>query len=186
LQIFPSVKADEPPVAAMSEFTFSPAKECGASKATIEAFAARFAQSVGYGPGDDLDPIVRRLGGKIAYRSFADLGDSSHASVRVWKEGDFEIVLPDYTNAARDRFSIAHEIGHYVLHYPLVKGPMVAARYGSTRVEWEANWFAAGFLMPEEAFRKQFAARKDPQAVATFFKVSNAAAMARVKALQLI
>jgi Zn-dependent peptidase ImmA (M78 family) len=165
---------------------FRPAVECGASKTTIEGFAATFARSVGYAPGDDLHPIVERLGGKIVYKSFADLGESSDASVRVWKEGKFEIFLPDYTSSARDRFSIAHEIGHYVLHYPLVKAPMVAARYGSTRVEWEANWFAAGFLMPEEAFKKQYAAIRSVSEVARVFKVSNAAATARAKALRLM
>ncbi len=170
----------------MSVPNFRPAKACGAGKATVEAFAAKFAQSVGYAPGDELDPIVERLGGTIVYKGFADLGDSADASVRVWETGKFEIVLPDYTSLARDRFSIAHEIGHYVLHYPLVKEPMVAARYGSTPVEWEANWFAAGFLMPEKAFRKHHAAGKSVAEMARFFKVSNAAVMARARALHLV
>jgi Zn-dependent peptidase ImmA (M78 family) len=169
----------------MSVSNFLPAVACGAGKATIEAFATKFAHSMGYAPGDDLDPIVERLGGKIVYKGFADLDDSAEASVRVWETGKFEIVLPDYTSPARDRFSIAHEIGHYVLHYPLVKAPMVAARYGSTPVEWEANWFAAGFLMPEQIFRKHHAAKKSVAELARFFKVSSAAAMARAKALRL-
>jgi Zn-dependent peptidase ImmA (M78 family) len=173
-------------VETMSAVTFSPAQPCGAGKAKIEAFAAEFAQSVGYKPGVDLEAIVRGLGGTIVYKSFADLGESSDASVRVWDKGRFEIVLPDYTSSARDRFSIAHEIGHYVLHYPLVQKPMIAARYGSTRVEWEANWFAAGFLMPEKAFKRRHAeVGGSVSALAAFFKVSNAAATARAKALRL-
>lgn len=180
------MKAEKTPVETMSEPTFSPAKACGAGKAAIEAFAAKFAQSIAYEPGDDLDPIVRRLGGTIVYKSFADLDASSSASVRVWRKGKFEIVLPDYTGPTHDRFSIAHEIGHYVLHYPLVEGPMIAARYGSTRVEWEANWFAAGFLMPEPAFRRQFALGGGVPPLAAFFNVSNAAAAVRAKALRLV
>jgi Zn-dependent peptidase ImmA (M78 family) len=167
----------------MSDVTFSPAQACKAGKATIEAFATKFAQSVGYKPGDDLDPIVAKLGGRIVYRSFAELGESADASVRVWDVGNFEIVLPDYTGLARDRFSIAHEIGHYVLHYPLVKQPMKAARYGSTPVEWEANWFAAGFLMPEALFRKHHPAGLPK--IARLFGVSIAAATARAKSLRL-
>ena len=169
----------------MSDSNFSPAIACGAGKATVEAFANKFAQSLGYKPGAELDSIVERLGGRIAYKSFADLGDSEDASVRVWDVGKFEIVLPDYTSLARDRFSIAHEIGHYVLHYPLVKAPMKAARYGSTPVEWEANWFAAGFLMPEPLFREHHAAKKSASEIARFFGVSNAAVTARVKSLRL-
>jgi Zn-dependent peptidase ImmA (M78 family) len=169
----------------MSDANFRPAVACGAGKATVESFAAKFARSLGYRPGDDLDPIVERLGGKIVYRSFADLGESEDASVRVWDVGRFEIVLPDYTGLARDRFSIAHEIGHYVLHYPLVNAPMKAARYGSTPVEWEANWFAAGFLMPEQLFREQHAAKKSVPGIARFFGVSSAAVTARMKSLRL-
>jgi len=169
----------------MPDSTFLPAVACGAGKATVEAFAARFAQSLGYRPGADLDPIVERVGGTIVYRSFADLGDSEDASVRVWDVGRFEIVLPDYTSLARDRFSIAHELGHYVLHYPLVKKPMKAARYGSTPVEWEANWFAAGFLMAEALFRQRHAAKRSPSEMARYFGVSTAAVIARTKSLRL-
>lgn len=169
----------------MSVPNFCSAIECGAGKAAIEAFAMKFAQSLGYKPGGDLDGIVGQLGGRIVYKSFAELGESAEASVRVWERGKFEIVLPDYTGLARDRFSIAHEIGHYVLHYPLLNKPMVAARYGSTRVEWEANWFAAGFLMPEPLFRKYHEAGKSVPELARLFGVSNAAVVARKKSLRL-
>lgn len=171
----------------MRKQKFSSAKACGARKDLIEQFATDFAASVDYRPGADLKGIVARLGGRISYKGFADIGDTSDASVFVFGHKDFEIYLPDYTSAERDRFSIAHELGHYVLHYPLVKKPMTAARYGSTRVEWEANWFAAGFLMPATEFKKQFKRTGGSlDDVARFFKVSNAAASARAKALGLI
>ncbi|WIM09111.1 ImmA/IrrE family metallo-endopeptidase [Enhydrobacter sp.] len=171
----------------MSKQSFRQAGPCHASKATIETFAADFARKVGYRAGGELEPVVGQLGGKIIYQTFADLSRSLDASIRIFGDRNFEIYLPDYTSAERDRFSIAHEIGHYILHYPLASEPMIARRFGSTRVEWEANWFAAGFLMPEAAFRKQFARHPGNIAgVARHFRVSTAAATARAKALGLL
>jgi Zn-dependent peptidase ImmA (M78 family) len=171
----------------MSKQSFRQAAACNASKTTIEAFAADFARKVGYRPGAELEPVVAQLGGRIIYQTLADLSRSPEASIRVFGDRKFEIYLPDYTSGERDRFSVAHEIGHYILHYPLANEPMIAARFGSTRVEWEANWFAAGFLMPEAEFRKQFARHpKNIAGVARHFRVSAAAATARAKALDLL
>ena len=63
---------------------------------------------------------------------------------------------------------------------------MVADRYGGGLVEWQANWFAASFLMPAKEFK---AALKKTDAniftVAKKFNVSIAAAFTRAKALRL-
>jgi Zn-dependent peptidase ImmA (M78 family) len=56
----------------------------------------------------------------------------------------------------RDNFTIAHELGHYILHSDFGKKPAVFKRCGSDRLECEANWFAGAFLMPEEEFKKVF------------------------------
>lgn len=172
----------------MTTPSFRSARPCGANKSSIEAFASKFAKNVGFKPGAAIDDVVERLGGRIVYQSFGDLGQSAEESIRVFSTNDFEISLPDYTSPERDRFSIAHEIGHYILHFPMDPSqPMVAARYGSNRVEWEANWFAAGFLMPEQIFRRRFTGAKGSVSdVARYFKVSYAAARARAKSLGFI
>lgn len=163
---------------------FTEAKACNASKATIESFAAKFASDLGFRAGDPLPPIIVRLGGRISYQSFDSLGD---ASIFVYGQRNFEIILSEDTSAVRDRFSIAHELGHYVLHFPLNDGqPMKAYRFGSERVEWEANWFAAGFLMPADEFRTSFSGRGSLPAVAKHFGVSMAAAEARANSLGLL
>lgn len=67
----------------------------------------------------------------------------------------------------RQRFSIAHEVGHFVLHYKpgsdsnlfaCSSADMEVGRPGTSgsvsehlRREWEANRFAAELLMPEES-----------------------------------
>ena len=76
--------------------------------------------------------------------------------------GNFDIYVSSITSGLRDRFTIAHEIGHYILHYIYARSQgdelenMYATRYGNTREEWEANWFAAAFLMPEDDFRERY------------------------------
>ncbi len=52
------------------------------------------------------------------------------------------------------------------------------------RAEWEANWFAAAFLMPEQAFR-QYRAANGSIATAAKFGVSQSAADVRASTLGL-
>lgn len=53
----------------------------------------------------------------------------------------------------RQRFSIAHEIGHWEQHPNLTQGYLCTAAdlrdYGRSTEEAEANWFAATLLMPK-------------------------------------
>lgn len=62
-----------------------------------------------------------------------------------------------------------------------------ARRYGGKdRTEYEANWFAASFLMPEDKFRAAYSATaKDIFEVAAKFRVSVSAALVRAKTLGL-
>lgn len=50
----------------------------------------------------------------------------------------------------RRRFSIAHELGHYLLHRDLIAAGMAPG----PQHEREANEFAAELLMPEEVIRR--------------------------------
>lgn len=57
------------------------------------------------------------------------------------------------------RFIIAHEIGHYILHYNKeIDGGIYAHRdhkKGKGQIENEADFFAANILMPRDRFSKQ-------------------------------
>ncbi len=167
-------------------------KECNLSKVAVDGLAARIADQLHYEPGAPLEPVIKGLGGKIVLSSGADLADESSGSVRIRSENDFEIILARHTGPIRDRFTIAHELGHYVLHYLWPKqagrdpGAVEAQRYGTGRVEWEANWFAAGFLMPATAFRESYRdLNEDLHAIASKFGVSVEAARVRVSNLNL-
>ncbi len=89
--------------------------------------------------------------------------------------------------ALRKRFTIAHEIGHAVLH-PQVDVVDYRSNFEKPkdRKEIEANKFAAELLMPEEYFRDAWSRfRGNETAVATFFGASVEAAGYRAQNLGL-
>ncbi|MGE8568022.1 MAG: ImmA/IrrE family metallo-endopeptidase [Achromobacter sp.] len=165
------------------------------NKAQVGEFARNLAESLGYKPNDDIEKIVYGLGGRIEYQDILTLQDEESGSIIIEALDKFRIILASHTSKERDRFTIAHELGHYFLHcvLPAIESddiskfvPMRATRYGSDNAEWQANWFAASFLMPADKFRQVFAETKgDVYALAQHFGVSVSAASVRVKSLGL-
>ena len=97
------------------------------------------------------------------------------------------IELRGQANERRLRFTIAHEIGHFVLH----KGRALSERGGSTsqytaRLEREADQFAAELLMPEHLVRQAvLELGADPHRLADRFDVSAQAMGIRLRRLGL-
>jgi Zn-dependent peptidase ImmA (M78 family) len=96
------------------------------------------------------------LGGKIRIAEDPSKSEEESGSLVIYKRGRFVIFLSPYTSPLRDNFTIAHELGHYFLHFDhrseCLNGPVIFNRYGSGRDEWQANRFAAAFLMPKDEF----------------------------------
>jgi hypothetical protein len=156
----------------------------GQSKARVFGAAEAFARANGFSPGDRIEPLVNRLGGVIEYLGSLESIEATDGSLFVNGERDFIIKVSAFTGAERDRFTIAHELGHYVLHSSQGKKPIRAARFGTNRVEWEANWFAAAFLMPAEDFRATCKRHhNDCNLVAARYLVSPRAAEVRMRTL---
>jgi Zn-dependent peptidase ImmA (M78 family) len=171
---------------------YSAPVESGLSKAVVDRFAADVANQLNYMPGSDLSPIIEKLGGRITIQNVLDFNRIPSGSIRIDAPNRFEIVLAAHTGPMRDRFTIAHELGHYVLHYlyPNQNGTKIerleAQRYGSGRVEWEANWFAAGFLMPQSLFRDRYVEMHGSHAsLAAAFGVSTESVRIRAQSLGL-
>lgn len=154
-------------------------------RSKIEKYAARVARTAELEIGQNPAEIVDKFGGKITYLSLSALLEED-GSIYVNGPHDFEIILPRYTSPWRDRFTISHELGHYFLHSNQGEIQLKADRKGKAgRVEAEANMFAAGLLMPEQAFRKEYNKTKDIARVAAKFGVSTDAAEIRAKVLNL-
>jgi len=167
-------------------------------KRLVFRFAEEFAKALAFGVGDPLEPLVARLGGTISYKGNAQLFGGIPESIKVLSSNNFTIFLPLNTSGERDRFTIAHELGHLFLHYPLVQklhgahATMIATRWVDNtdldlqRTEWEANWFAAAFLMPEADFERAYRkASGISLSVAARFGVTDKAVEVRAKALGL-
>lgn len=153
-------------------------------KSVIYDHAEKVAGVLGYDPAKPLEDIVTSLGGTITYQNLFEVEETNDGSILIEADGSFKIFLPDYVSIERNRFTIAHELGHYVLHRESGK-KLQAARLinaSNDRAEWEANWFAAGFLMPKSAFIEKFDELEGhPVALARHFRVSVQSAKIQAK-----
>lgn len=156
----------------------------------ILSIAEEAARTFSYTKDFDIERVVEELGGRIFLNDF--WGEASKTgSLVVTDLRDFEIFIPSHTTHERDKFTIAHELGHYILHYlPNVDPRHVAKfhidRYGDNAIETEANLFASAFLMPEKQFTERYEKfNGDLTLVASEFGVSEVAARVRAKMLGL-
>ncbi|MCB1087911.1 MAG: ImmA/IrrE family metallo-endopeptidase, partial [Verrucomicrobiae bacterium] len=138
----------EPTVGRISDL---PAPQAtGWTKQSIDDFAAKVAEELDYQPGTSLKPLIEKIGGKIVLGPVPDTGTTGYIEVKG--PAQFTIALSPLPGDYRNRFTIAHELGHYILHSKIGAVPLFATRQAGSRAEWEANWFAAAFLMPANAF----------------------------------
>ena len=112
------------------------------------------------------------------------------------KPKEKEIYVCKSDGKQRRRFSIAHELGHYVLHYESGEfGDKEKEKHISFRdnvssqafdkKEIEANFFAASLLMPELEVRRLYEHAYTLEEMAYYFNVSKAAMGYRLKGLEL-
>lgn len=161
-------------------------------KEQIQNFAEQLRQGLNLDTKTIKD-VVTDLNGQIVIKNPFD-DDSEDESMVVNYDRTFKIILPCLTSAYRDNFTIAHELGHFFLHYTnkhttLESNTQVLFnRYGSNRLEWEANWFAAALLMPKEEFLKiaKKYASDEHIGIAAHFSVSEKAVEIRKKDLGLL
>lgn len=137
-------------------------------KAMIERKAAETLEKVNYNDSaDSIDVIevAKKLGFVVGIASVSDDMDG----FIIVEEGKEEIlgVSTDKligVNVSKElewkRFIVAHEIGHYVLHYNRDADHGMYAhrehRKGKNERENEADFFAANLLMPRERFLKKY------------------------------
>ncbi|MGB7160174.1 MAG: ImmA/IrrE family metallo-endopeptidase [Tepidisphaeraceae bacterium] len=121
--------------------------------------------------------------------TIAELPEGMAGALQL-KRGRPFILVNGLDNPARQRFTLAHEFGHWRLgHGEVVDGQQTIN--GKTRDpdEVEANYFAGEFLVPEQAVMAWMQARDEPPVdlqllvrFAVAFGVSGAVARIRLKA----
>jgi Zn-dependent peptidase ImmA (M78 family) len=156
-------------------------------------FAERMRNHLNFKNNNDIRHVVQQLGGNLEIGNLHL--DNQDGSILVNGEGHFTIYLPEHTGDLRDNFTIAHELGHYILHTNY--GAKVTNlkqeiqdlqavgfyRHESNRLEWEANWFGSSFLMPESDFKNLVSQGLDNYTISAIFNVSVNAVIVRKKVL---
>lgn len=121
------------------------------------------------------DPLPSGIAGKLE----RDPGTSS----------GFRVVVNVSDPPRRQRFTLAHELAHYLLHRDLIReGVVDDALYRSNLgddMERQADRFAAQLLLPAEEVRRAFSRDKALARLAQTFDVSDAALRIRLKELGL-
>nr|BDD45680.1 hypothetical protein 3 [bacterium] len=117
------------------------------------------------------EEALKLIGGRAEYRDWKNqLADGRVKPEKPFEERRFLVELPHSLYPLREKFTIAHEIGHIMLHFfwpnpekwvetckKLNKEDNLSMYRGQrTCIEYEANLFAACFLMPEPEFSEVF------------------------------
>ena len=107
----------------------------------------------------DIEALAEDLGATVLYRS--DWPDDLAGKIEVDPEGGYTIHVNERHHRHRQRFTIAHEIAHIVLHQRLLGDGITTDglyRSGlSNTVERTANRTAGNILMPRSKIRKLLA-----------------------------
>lgn len=157
------------------------AQACNYSRDEIEELGEQHFHEFFAEPAQNIEPVIEQLGGRLHYVDMEQWFETEDGSIHVHGPGNFDIIISSFRGPLRNRFTIAHELGHYVLHSNRGERPLKAARHGRTPVEVEANLFAASLLMPRSLFKKAAEQRPEPLHLAGRFLVSVLAATVRLR-----
>ena len=132
-------------------------KPTGYKQSEIEQIASLVAKAVGFLPGNDLTPLVEKLGGQFRYLDTEEyFFKGGTARIVIDSPGKFVISLHKLGGLFNNRFAIAHELGHYFLHSKMGQIPITAthSEKSVSPEEWEATVFAAALLMPRSEVKR--------------------------------
>ena len=143
----------------------------------------------------NLDNLAKKLGIRVEHEDL----ENEVSGFLVAKEGRSTVVLNKNHPPNRKRFTLAHEIGHYVLHKELdevfLDANLTYFRSkdysgADSQIEREANCFAAELLMPKRIIAKlikdnnmDISDESDFSNLAKTFKVSERALAIRLMKL---
>lgn len=125
---------------------------------------------------------VQRLASKLNLDVlFEDLDDDISGFLLAEGKKPWVVINKSH-HPNRQRFSIAHEVAHFLLHVPqgrklfidrLVFYRNIASTSGENRQEIEANNFAATLLMPESLLRRELEKYSDELGDDDVYRLAN-------------
>lgn len=140
--------------------------------------------------------IVKKFGFQVYEQTMEDMMSGFIVVDKKWKDKfktDKLILVNSEHNNGHKRFTIAHELGHYLIDYRIKDEPYYNAYYKNTAELPEercANQFAANLLMPRTQFIDEYNAIKNSDynivaSLAEKFAVSARAVEMRMEELRL-
>jgi Zn-dependent peptidase ImmA (M78 family) len=151
----------------------------------IEKIVAEFCLSYQfYYPEDHIFDLANKMGISVYKKRFSDPKISAEL-IRDGSNEPIKIFLSEEEPKERRSFSLAHEIGHLVLHEPKpVAHRIDCYSYGTddeSVQELEANFFAATLLMPKDTLAEMLNIHGDNIEMLTkVFAVSRSAIRNRI------
>lgn len=146
------------------------------------------------GPPVNIEAIIRSM--NIDLDKKAELDSEIAGQLEKLEPGRYKISANKADHYYRQRFTMAHELGHYMLHAHLIgDGVDDSKAYRSTpdgrffnenidsREETEANAFAAKLLMPKSKILEAAQIGCNVRDLAKIFQVSQAAMNIRLEGL---
>lgn len=136
----------------------------------------------------DVDGLANALGLKVSYVSLTD--HVAGAISRTFR-GTYEIKINSQHHRNRRRFTLAHEIAHYILHRDMIGDGVTDSKmyrsHLSNRYETQANRLAAEILMPKTLVETIFLhSGGSVEKCAAQFGVSTSAMAIRLIGLKLL
>lgn len=144
-------------------------------------------------PDGSIDIV--HLASKLDISVYGEEGENFNARIRFLQEkNQFEILVNAKHALSRQRFSIAHEIAHSIIHRDLLKetGSLDRNPNDNPTIEKEADELAEELLIPQKIIYEKFLQFLDQkeeillskiQEIATYFKVSLIVAAIRLRNL---
>ena len=146
------------------------------------AIRLRGSWALGFGPIPNLVEFLEEQGIKIIPLKFGHEVSGLMCYARRSKGEDVPVIIVNQTDTGeRQRFTLAHELGHLVLETP-----------SGAKGEKLAHWFASAFLMPDEILWREVGKHRDSLSIGELvelkmlFKVSIQAITYRLKDLGII
>ena len=135
-----------------------------------------------------LGPIAKELGVKVTRLPLgkAIAGQIMRDPLKGGSSG-FSILINSDDAMNRQKFTLAHELAHFILHRDLIESgiiddTMYRSELGST-YETQANQLAADILMPIRLVKKWRLIEPDPKELAKRFDVSEQAMKIRLSGM---
>lgn len=134
----------------------------------------------------DISTVARKLGLNVLSSSYED---NIAGYIKYEKNGEKNIYVNNTHPIVRQRFTVAHEVAHFILHRELLdlEGGTPLYRTGTSRdiIERQADALGASILMPKQAVQKLYETVKDANILARVFNVSKDAMEIRLNNLGL-